>query len=73
MLYSVYPFRWSDLQVEYPAHLKKLAEAMPVAYHLGLQGITDAFMEPGLCARHPICQRPRRGASSGLHGLHQAA
>jgi hypothetical protein len=34
VLYVVYPFRWSDLEVDYPAHLRKLAEAMPVSYHL---------------------------------------
>ena len=34
VLYAVYPFRWSDLEVDYPAHLRKLAEAMPVSYHL---------------------------------------
>ena len=35
LLYVVYPFRWSDLEVDYPAHLRKLAEAMPISYHLG--------------------------------------
>ena len=34
VLYAVYPFRWSDLDVDYPAHLRKLAEAIPVSYHL---------------------------------------
>ena len=34
VLYVVYPFRWSDLEVDYPAHLRKLAEAMPVSHHL---------------------------------------
>lgn len=34
VLYVVYPFRWSDLEVDYPAHLRRLAEAMPISYHL---------------------------------------
>ena len=34
VLYVVCPFRWSDLEVDYPAHLRKLVEAMPVSYHL---------------------------------------
>jgi hypothetical protein len=34
VLYVVYPFRWSDLEVDYPAHLRKLAEAVPVSHHL---------------------------------------
>ncbi len=33
-LYAVYPFRWSDLEVDYPPHLRELAAAMPVAHHL---------------------------------------
>jgi hypothetical protein len=34
VLYVVYPFRWSDLEVDYPAHLRKLAEGMPISHHL---------------------------------------
>ncbi|MDM8000011.1 MAG: hypothetical protein QUS33_08435 [Dehalococcoidia bacterium] len=34
VLYVVYPFRWRDLEVDYPAHLRRLAEVMPVSYHL---------------------------------------
>ena len=34
VLYVVCPFRWSDLEVDYPAHLRKLVEVMPVSYHL---------------------------------------
>lgn len=34
VLYVVYPFHWRNLEVDYPAHLRKLAEAMPVSYHL---------------------------------------
>jgi hypothetical protein len=34
VLYVVYPYRWSDLEVDYPPHLRKLAEGMPISYHL---------------------------------------
>jgi hypothetical protein len=34
VLYAVYPFRWSDLDVDYPSWLRRLAEAIPVSYHL---------------------------------------
>lgn len=34
VLYVVYPFRWIDLEVDYPAHLRKLAEVMPISHHL---------------------------------------
>jgi hypothetical protein len=34
VLYVVYPFRWSDLEVDYPLWLRKLAEAVPISYHL---------------------------------------
>ncbi len=34
VLYVVYPFRWSDLEVEYPEHLRKLAETVPISHHL---------------------------------------
>ncbi len=34
VLYVVYPFRWSDLDVEYPGHLRKLAETVPISHHL---------------------------------------
>lgn len=34
VLYVVYPFRWSNLEVDYPSWLRKLAEAVPTSYHL---------------------------------------
>jgi hypothetical protein len=34
VLYVVYPFRWSDLEVDYPTWLRKLADAVPTSYHL---------------------------------------
>jgi hypothetical protein len=34
VLYVVYPFRWSDLEVDYPKRLRRLAEAVPTSYHL---------------------------------------
>src|SRR5690606_1833186 len=33
-LYAVYPFRWSDLEVDYPPFLRDLARAVPISYHL---------------------------------------
>jgi len=32
--YHTYSFRWSDLNVEYPGKLKKLAKELPMTYHL---------------------------------------
>ena len=34
VLYVVYPFRWCDLEVDYPPWLRRLAEAVPVSHHL---------------------------------------
>lgn len=34
VLYAVYPFRWSDLEVDYPPQLRRLAGRMPVSHHL---------------------------------------
>ena len=34
VLYAVYPFRWDELEVDYPSNLKRLAKALPVNYHL---------------------------------------
>ena len=55
VLYVVCPFRWSDLEVDYPAHLRKLAEAMPISHHLackveigGRLVLVDATMDSPL-------------------------
>jgi len=34
VLYAVYPFRWDELEVDYPPRLRTLAKAMPISYHL---------------------------------------
>ena len=34
VLYAVYPFRWADVEVPYPPELRRLAEALPMSYHL---------------------------------------
>lgn len=34
VLYVVYPFRWDELEIDYPSNLRKLAEQMPLSYHL---------------------------------------
>lgn len=34
VLYVVYAFRWSELEVDYPKRLRRLAEAMSISHHL---------------------------------------
>jgi len=34
VLYVVYPFRWDEVEIDYPPRLRKLAEAVPPSYHL---------------------------------------
>jgi len=34
VLYAVYPFRWDELEIDYPPRLRTLAKAMPTSYHL---------------------------------------
>ncbi|HIE17767.1 MAG TPA: hypothetical protein EYP71_06180 [Dehalococcoidia bacterium] len=34
VLYVVYPFRWDEFKAIYPPELQKLAEAMPMGFHL---------------------------------------
>ena len=55
VLYAVYPFRWSDFETVYPPELQKLAEAMPLSYHLackvnidGNLVLVDATIDPAL-------------------------
>ena len=33
-LYIVYPFRWDEVEVDYPPSIKRLAKDMPLSYHL---------------------------------------
>lgn len=34
VLYAVYPFRWDEVEIDYPPRLRKLAEAVPLSHHL---------------------------------------
>ena len=34
VLYAVYPFRWDEVQTNYPTKLRRLAEELPTSYHL---------------------------------------
>lgn len=34
IFYAVYQFRWDELEIDYPRHLKELARKMPVCLHL---------------------------------------
>ena len=34
VLYSIYPFRWDEVEIDYPPQLKRLAEDVPTSYHL---------------------------------------
>ncbi len=34
VLYAVFPFRWDQAMVDYPPHLRKLAEELPTSYHI---------------------------------------
>jgi len=55
VLYAVYPFRWDELEIDYPPKLKKLAKAMPPSHHLackvdidGRLVLVDATLDPPL-------------------------
>jgi hypothetical protein len=55
VLYAVFPFRWDEARINYPAKLKTLAQEMPTSYHLScrveLNGqllLVDATLDPGL-------------------------
>jgi hypothetical protein len=55
VLYAVYPFRWDELEVDYPPRLRTLAEAVPISYHLtcrvdidGRLVLVDATLDPAL-------------------------
>jgi len=34
VLYAVYPFRWEDLDIDYPSSLKRMAHSLPMGHHL---------------------------------------
>jgi hypothetical protein len=55
VLYAVYPFRWDELEIDYPPKLKRLAKAMPPSHHLackvdidGRLVLVDATLDPPL-------------------------
>lgn len=37
VVYLTYPFYWDELGVDYPDFLKRLAEEMPLTYHLAIE------------------------------------
>ncbi len=51
VVYSVYPFFWRDQDIEFPAPLKKLADKMPMCFHLNISAnnfLFDATWDPPL-------------------------
>ena len=34
VLYAVYPFRWADVEIDYPPKLRELANSLPISNHL---------------------------------------
>ncbi len=52
-LYACFPFRWDEVELDYPPGLRRLAEALPVSYHLacrveieGRMVLVDATLDP---------------------------
>jgi hypothetical protein len=55
VLYAVYPFRWDELEIDYPPKLRRLAKAMQPCRHLackvdidGRLVLVDATLDPPL-------------------------
>ena len=55
VLYVVYPFRWDEVEIEYPYRLLKLARELPTSHHLackveinGKLVLVDATLDPPL-------------------------
>ena len=55
VLYVVYPFRWDESEIDYPPRLRRLAEELPLSYHLacrvdidGELVLVDATLDPAL-------------------------
>ena len=55
VLYVVYPFKWDELEIDYPPRLRRLAEAVPTSHHLacrvdigGELVLVDATLDPPL-------------------------
>jgi hypothetical protein len=54
-LYAVFPFHWAEVEIPYPPELRRLAEALPLSYHLAcrveIEGrlvLVDATLDPVL-------------------------
>jgi hypothetical protein len=55
VFYAVFPFRWGEAEVDYPPHIKKLADELPLSHHLacrvdidGNLVLIDATLDPAL-------------------------
>ena len=55
VLYAVFPFRWDEVIIGYPGHLRRLAEELPLNYHLACRVeidrdlvLVDATLDPAL-------------------------
>ena len=55
VLYVVYPFRWDEVEIDYPPQLINLARELPTSHHLAckvdIDGefiLVDATVDPGL-------------------------
>ena len=55
VLLAVYPFRWDEVELDYPPKLMKLAQALPTSHHLAcmvdIKGelvLVDATLDPAL-------------------------
>lgn len=55
VLYAVYPFRWDEVEIDYPPQLMRLARGLPTSHHLAckvdINGeliLVDATVDPGL-------------------------
>lgn len=53
--YATYPLKWNDLDIAYPIELRKLADAMPLEYHVACKAyinkkwiLLDATWDPPL-------------------------
>jgi hypothetical protein len=44
VLFVGYPFRWDEVEVDYPAKLRRLAESMPTSYHLACKVEIDGAL-----------------------------
>lgn len=55
VLYACYPFRWDEIEIDYPPILRKLASALPTSYHVACKVeidkhlvLVDATVDPSL-------------------------